>query len=242
MRFVVKVSIPTCHGNHLIAEGKFGLILKAVSEELKPEAVYCFEEDGVRTAIFVIDMKDSIDITSVAEPFFCALNAKVTFHPAFTPAELGARDAQITATAKKWLEKGSTRDVAHPHRSPAEALIHTVYEHFSKGDIPALLALIAPNAPWNTHADPTNMPAAGLRKGPEGAAEFFKKLSTEMTTQHFQPKEFFSAGNHVTVLGEYKYRHNAQGKNYAGTFTHLFVVEHGKIQRWEQWVDYRPVV
>ncbi len=55
---------------------------------LEPECAYFYAEDGKRAALLVFDMDSSSRIPAIAEPFFQALEAEVTFTPVMTADEL----------------------------------------------------------------------------------------------------------------------------------------------------------
>ena len=100
MRFLVKVSMPVEAGNSAAKNG-----FKSIPEilkELKPEAAYFYEENGKRTGLLVIDLKDPSQIPGVAEPFFLALNAAVEFHPVMTPEDLKKAAPAIAKAVKKY--------------------------------------------------------------------------------------------------------------------------------------------
>lgn len=88
MRMLLKVSIPTEAGNEAARNGTLGSTLQRILAEIKPEAVYFSEDEGLRTGYIFFDMKDSSQIPAVAEPFFLAYNAKITLRPAMTPQDL----------------------------------------------------------------------------------------------------------------------------------------------------------
>jgi len=88
MRMLMKIVIPAESGNAAIQNGSFAKIVGDGIERLKPEAVYFVAENGLRSALVVIDMADSTDMPRVAEPFFMGLNAAVTFSPVMTPDDL----------------------------------------------------------------------------------------------------------------------------------------------------------
>lgn len=90
MRMMLKVSIPTEAGNKAVKDGTIGKILGQWSEQHKPEASYFVATNGERCAYFFVDIKDTTDIPSVAEPFFVGLNARIEFAPAMTPQDLKA--------------------------------------------------------------------------------------------------------------------------------------------------------
>lgn len=79
MRTMIKITVPVEAGNRAFRDGTLQKTIMGMVEDLKPEAAYFFPERGIRTAMFVIDMKDSSDIPVIAEPLFEKLNASVEF-------------------------------------------------------------------------------------------------------------------------------------------------------------------
>ncbi|HUX66258.1 MAG TPA: hypothetical protein VMV31_02080 [Terriglobales bacterium] len=102
MRMLMKVKIPTDQGNRLVREGKLGALLRSMIEELKPEAVYFYEDHGQRTGLLVADLAEPSQIPRVAEPFFLALHAEVEMHPAMTPQDLAKAEADLQRAAQKY--------------------------------------------------------------------------------------------------------------------------------------------
>jgi len=45
-------------------------------DDLKPKAVYFTEEDGMRSAILVVDLASASDVPKIAEPFFLKFDAE----------------------------------------------------------------------------------------------------------------------------------------------------------------------
>jgi hypothetical protein len=88
MRMMMKITIPVKAGNAAIKDGSLPKIMGETLERLKPEAAYFLSENGVRTAIMVIDMKEPADIPSLAEPFFLAFNAAVALFPVMNAEDL----------------------------------------------------------------------------------------------------------------------------------------------------------
>jgi hypothetical protein len=102
MRFIMKVSIPTDVGNEKIKDGSLPKILKAILDDLKPEAVYFTEEYGSRVMLAVVDMSDASQMARMAEPSFLAFEAGVEFHPAMTPDDLMKSAPDMEAAARKY--------------------------------------------------------------------------------------------------------------------------------------------
>jgi hypothetical protein len=86
---MLKVSMPVEAGNVAVKDGGLKKVVEEAMGRLKPEASYFFAENGCRTALMVFDLADASDIPSIAEPFFTALNAAVTFIPVMNAADLG---------------------------------------------------------------------------------------------------------------------------------------------------------
>lgn len=90
MRMMMKVTVPNEAGNRGVKDGSLAKIIGHFSEENRPEAAYFLTDDGERTALFVLDVKDSSQMPQLAEPFFLAFGAKIKFSPAMNPQDLKA--------------------------------------------------------------------------------------------------------------------------------------------------------
>ncbi len=62
MRFLLKAVVPVEAGNRGVKDGSLGARLKQVIDDLKPEAVYFYAEDGKRTSLMIVDLKDASQI------------------------------------------------------------------------------------------------------------------------------------------------------------------------------------
>lgn len=103
MRMLLRVSIPVEAGNAAAKAGTLGSTIKQILADLQPEAAYFFADDnGHRSGSIVFDMKDSWEIPAVAEPWFLAFNAKVSFRPVMTPEDLSKGGPSITKAAERY--------------------------------------------------------------------------------------------------------------------------------------------
>ena len=103
MRMLLRVSIPVEAGNAAAKAGTLGSTVEQILADLKPEAAYFFAEDnGQRSGSVVFDMKDSSEIPVVAEPWFLAFNAQVSFRPIMNPQDLAKGGPAIGKAAERY--------------------------------------------------------------------------------------------------------------------------------------------
>jgi len=103
MRMLMRVSLPVETGNAAAKAGTLGSTVQKLLADLKPEAAYFFTDDnGNRSGSIVFDMKDTSQIPAIAEPWFLAFNAKVSFRPVMSPEDLAKGAPGITAAAKQY--------------------------------------------------------------------------------------------------------------------------------------------
>lgn len=101
MRFMLKVNIPVEEGNKAAKKGTLGKKIMAILEELKPEAVYFLADNGQRTALIFLDMKDASQIPAIAEPWFLSFNAGIEIQPVMVPEDLKKAAPAIEKAVKK---------------------------------------------------------------------------------------------------------------------------------------------
>jgi hypothetical protein len=90
MRMLMKVAVPNEGGNEAVKSGQLGKIIGGFLEEFRPEAAYFGVENGLRTAYFVLDMKDVSQMPAVGERFFLGVNALITASPVMNAQDLKA--------------------------------------------------------------------------------------------------------------------------------------------------------
>ncbi|MEU9188520.1 hypothetical protein AB0D14_29105 [Streptomyces sp. NPDC048484] len=88
MRVLLKATLDTDKANEAIRSGKMPELMKETLDHLKPEAAYFGPMGGRRTALLVIDMKDSSELPPAGEPFFTQFNAEVEITPVMNGEDL----------------------------------------------------------------------------------------------------------------------------------------------------------
>ncbi len=116
-------------------------------------------------------------------------------------------------------------------------IVRSIYAAFAKGDVPAILALMAPDMEWN---EAENFPYADGNpyRGPEAIlGGVFARLGGEWDGFTAAPDEFLDAGDAVLVLGRYTGTFKATGRAVDAQMAHLWRVADGKAVHFQQFTD-----
>ena len=82
MRVLLTVEMDTEKTGKVIADNRLAEVMRAAFDRLKPEAAYFTALDGLRTGLFVFDLRDTADIPRLCEPLFQELGARINLTPA----------------------------------------------------------------------------------------------------------------------------------------------------------------
>ncbi|MFZ0818689.1 MAG: DUF3303 family protein [Candidatus Acidiferrales bacterium] len=108
MRMMLQFTIPVEAGNEAARTGAFGRSFQKIIESLKPEAAYFGAgTGGERGGFIVLDMKDTSQIPAIAEPFFLAFNACVTFFPVMNAQDLANAGPGIEKAVAEYAKAAS---------------------------------------------------------------------------------------------------------------------------------------
>jgi uncharacterized protein len=117
------------------------------------------------------------------------------------------------------------------------ALIQSLYAAFGRGEIATIIAALAPDMEWRLNGSRSDYPLLGTWKGPPGVQAFFDKLAEIQDFSEFSPREFFSAGDRVFVLGHYAATIRKTGRKAASDWVHIFTVQGGKVRAFLEFTD-----
>ena len=111
------------------------------------------------------------------------------------------------------------------------AVVRATYEAFGRGDIPAALAMMAPDVEW-VESEAQGVPIRGTYIGPQQVAEnVFSIVPRDWQEFSLDPEEFFADRDTVIVRGRLRAVAKTTGKSMDAPFVHVFTVMGGKIQR-----------
>ena len=115
-------------------------------------------------------------------------------------------------------------------------LIQQVYEDFGRGDIPAILNILADDIDWHVPG-PTDIPTRGTRRGREQVAQFFTEVGETFDFEQFEPREFIAQGDVVVVLGYSRGSVKSTGRAIEGDWSMVFNLREGKVVRFRDYED-----
>jgi ketosteroid isomerase-like protein len=116
------------------------------------------------------------------------------------------------------------------------ALIQSLYDAFSRGDLPFILDRLTEDVEW-TLEGPSIIPYAGKRKGIAQVKEFFEALVGTQTNMKLTMGPLMAQGDQVSGLGRYAATVVATGRSFDTPVGHFFTVRDGKISRFVDLVD-----
>ena len=121
-----------------------------------------------------------------------------------------------------------------------ERVVQQMYAAFGRGDVPGVLDTLADDIEWRI-AGPSELPYAGIHRGRDEVAKFFETFGRAAEFEVFEPREYFSRGDKVVVLGHERQRVKATGQVVETEWAMVFTVSAGKIARFHNFVDTHAV-
>jgi hypothetical protein len=111
-------------------------------------------------------------------------------------------------------------------------IVQQAYADFARGNIPGLLGALAPDIEWR---EPPGgpVPFAGVYRGREAVAEFFRALDETASVESFEPREFFAQGETVIVTGWYRFRVKATGRAYETDWVMVWRFRGGQVEQFQ---------
>lgn len=100
MKVLLNVKFPHQPFNAAVRDGTVGSKMNAIMEAIKPDAVYFTEQNGLRSAVLVVNLTDPSQIPMLAEPWFLTFEADVGFHVAMTADDL--KKGGLEELGRKW--------------------------------------------------------------------------------------------------------------------------------------------
>lgn len=115
-------------------------------------------------------------------------------------------------------------------------VVQTLYAAFGRGDVAAVLELLSDDIDWRFIGD-RRAGYAGRVRGKAAVAEWFARVARADDIQAFEPREFLSGTDHVTVLGWERTIARSSGREFDSDWVHVFGLRDGRIHRFVGTLD-----
>ncbi len=116
-------------------------------------------------------------------------------------------------------------------------LIQSMYDAFSRGDVPAVLGVMDPGIVWN-EAENNAYADGNPYVGPEAILNgVFARIVSEWDGFKVVPTELLDAGDTVVMHGRYNGTYKASGQSINAQVVHMFKIRNGKVVSFQQYVD-----
>ena len=122
--------------------------------------------------------------------------------------------------------------------SPTQT-IQTIYEAFSRGDVPGILACVADDVDWNNERVATrNCPWNGDFSGKANLPGFFAAVGDNLDIRVFDPHTFVADGDRVVALLRIESIVRKNGRPLANDAVHVWTVDgDGKVKSYRHYND-----
>lgn len=111
--------------------------------------------------------------------------------------------------------------------------VQKAFADFSKGDIPAIVAICDDNIEW-INPDAPEVPLAVSVKGKNNVPQFFGKLAETVDISRFEIDHFVEEGNKVVAWGGYDAKVKSTGKSFTTPLIMTWEFNSaGKCSKWQ---------
>ena len=114
-------------------------------------------------------------------------------------------------------------------------VVKGLFADFGRGDVAGVLGRLTEDVEWRL-AGPTELTYAGIHRGRDQVAQFFKLLADTAEFELFEPQEYIAQGNKVVTLGHYTGK-TKNGGSFDSDFVMVFTLRNGKVVAFQEFLD-----
>ena len=107
--------------------------------------------------------------------------------------------------------------------------IEVIYEAFGRGDVGAIVDVVADDVDWAAEAAGTAGPWWGAKRGKAGVGSFFEAFASTMEVEEFTPVAIAANDTDVMSVVRFRVKSRKTGKHAAMDLHHYFKFRDGKI-------------
>jgi len=115
------------------------------------------------------------------------------------------------------------------------SVVKDLYQKFALKDYEGIRKIFADKIEWNQMK---GFPGGGQYIGADDIfANVFNGFKDNWSSWHAEVEEWLDAGSHIVVIGYYHGVYKLTGKNLKAAFAHRYILENGRIIRFDQYTD-----
>jgi hypothetical protein len=119
-------------------------------------------------------------------------------------------------------------------------VVEEMFAALGRRDIAGVLDRLSDDIEWRI-AGPSELPYAGMHRGRDEVAKFFQTFGQAAEFEVFEPREYFTKGDKVVVLGHERQRIRATGRTVETEWAMVFDVRDGRITKFHNYIDTHAV-
>lgn len=116
-------------------------------------------------------------------------------------------------------------------------VVKALYAALGKGDIPAVLAMLAEDVEWEMPHPREIVPFGGKWQGREEVGKFFATMHDYTEFKQVALQEFVAQNDKVIVLGHIKVLVKPTEREYENDLVAVWTVENGKVKQMRDFMD-----
>jgi ketosteroid isomerase-like protein len=116
------------------------------------------------------------------------------------------------------------------------------YAAFGRGDMPAILEMLADDVEWVDPGPADVLPTAGTHRGKDAVLAWFGALGGNVDFEVFEPREFIAQGDKVVALIHAEATIRNTGKKMVQDEAHVWTFRDGKVARLQLYLDTAAMV
>jgi uncharacterized protein len=116
------------------------------------------------------------------------------------------------------------------------------YAAFGRGDMPAILEMLADDIEWVDPGPAGVLPTAGTHRGKDAVMAWFGTLGGNVDFEVFEPREFIAQGDKVVALIHAEATIRNTGKKMVQDEAHVWTFRDGKVARIQLYLDTAAMV
>jgi len=124
---------------------------------------------------------------------------------------------------------------AEPNSTANTETVRGFYAAFARGDIPAILSHLSPDAVWALNG-PETVPYGGTVHGREAVGDWFRRLGAA-ADYRLEIEEVLASGHYVVAFGQAAARAMDTGRPFSTRWAHIWTFREGRVARFEAFVD-----